>query len=167
MIRTFALVFALLIPFLAAREQTPQGKIISLDDEYNVKLPVTPADLRIAQRAKQILNRPEKWDRADTRVCRVSACNSGCATLAKTFSLYCALERATEEVTGAFEHRGAVMQEARFVIDEIAANQKDFQHRLEGFNNSPNTTFDDIQKVLLLLEEHIRRHLAEGTRPTR
>jgi hypothetical protein len=87
--------------------------------------------------------------------------------LAKTFSLYCALERATEEVTGAFEHRGAVMQEARFVIDEIAANQKDFQHRLQGFNNSPNTTFDDIQKVLLLLEDRIRSHLAEAPPPTR
>src|SRR5262245_55949698 len=150
----------------ASPELLTQGKAISLDDEYNVKLPVTPADLRIAQRAKQILNRPEKWDRADTRVCRVNACNSGCPTSAKTFSLYCALERATEEVTGAFEHRGAVMQEARFVIDEIAA-KKDFQHRLEGFNNSPNTTFDDIQKVLLLLENRIRRHLAEASRPTR
>src|SRR5215467_1252248 len=115
MTRTFVLVFALLIPPLAAGEQTPQGKIISLDDDYNVKLPVTPVDLRIAQRAKQILNRPERWDRVGTRVCRVSACNSGCPTLAKTFSLYCALERATEEITGAFEYRGAVMQEARFV----------------------------------------------------
>jgi hypothetical protein len=34
----------------------------------------------------------------------------------------------------------------RFVIDEIAANQKDFQHRLQGYNNSRVTTFDDIQK---------------------
>jgi hypothetical protein len=84
--------------------------------------------------------------------------------LATTFSLYCALERATEEVTG-FEHRGAVMQEARFVIDEIAANRNDFQHRLQGFNNSTETTFDDIQKVIRLLEDRIQKRLAEQVRP--
>jgi hypothetical protein len=28
------------------------------------------------------------------------------------------LEKVTNEVTGKFEHRGAAMQEARFVIDE-------------------------------------------------
>jgi len=38
----------------------------------------------------------------------------------RTFSLYCALEKAINEVSGKFEHRGAAMQEARFVIDDIA-----------------------------------------------
>jgi uncharacterized protein YkuJ len=167
MTRAFALVFVLLIPLVAARAQTPQGEIISLDDEYNLTLPASPEDLRIVQRAKQILNRPEKWDRSDTRVCHVKACNLGCPTLAQTFSLYCALKRATEEVTRRFEHRGRVMQEARFVIDEIAVNRKDFEHRLQGYNNSPERTFDDIQKVLLLLEDRIRKRLAEQPRPTR
>src|SRR5262245_29171955 len=167
MTRAFALVFALLIPLVVARAQTPQGEIISLDDEYNVTLPASPEDLRIVQRAKQILNRPEKWDRSDTRVCRVKACNLGCPTSAKTFSLYCTLKRATEEVTGAFEHRGRVMQEARFVIDEIAANRKDFEHRLQGYNNSPDTTFVDIQNVLLLLEDRIRKRLAQQPEPAR
>jgi len=167
MTRAVALVFVLLIPLVAARAQTPQGEIISLDDEYNVTLPASPEDLRIVQRAEQILNRPEKWDRSDTRVCHVKACNLGCPTLAQTFSLYCALKRATEEVNRRFEHRGRVMQEARFVIDEIAVNRKDFEHRLEGYNNSPERTFDDIQKVLLLLEDRIRKGLAEQPRPIR
>src|SRR5262249_36024257 len=139
--RAFALVFAVLIPLVGARAQTPLGEIISLDDEYNLTLPASTEDLRIVQRAKQILNRPEKWDRSDTRVCHVKACNLGCPTLAQTFSLYCALKRATEEVTPRFEHRGRVMQEARFVIDEIAVNRKDFEHRLQGYNNSPERTF--------------------------
>ena len=55
-------------------------------------------------RARQILNSQSKWNRADTRVCPADA---------KTFSLYCALENATDEVSGKFEHRGAAMQEAR------------------------------------------------------
>ena len=69
--------------------------------------------MRIVQRGRQILNSPSIYNRADTRVCQADA---------KTFSLYCALEKATHEVQGKFEHRGAAMREARFVIDEIAPN---------------------------------------------
>jgi hypothetical protein len=105
----YLLIVALLIPPVCTKAQTREGDIISLDDEYNAKRSVTPVDVQIAQRAKQIIDRPEKWDRADTRVCRVKACNSGCLASAKTFSLYCALERATKELTGGFEHRGSVM----------------------------------------------------------
>ena len=52
------------------------------------------------QRAKEILDSPAKWNRADNRVCPDTA---------KTFSLYCALEKATDEVSGSFEHRGAAL----------------------------------------------------------
>src|SRR5271169_3879297 len=76
---------------------------------------VTKADVRIVQRAREILNSPEKWNRADNRDCPATA---------KTFSLYCALEKATDEVSGNFEHRGAAMQEARFVIEDVAPNWK-------------------------------------------
>ena len=116
MTRKFALAFVLLIPLADSIAQTLQAPIVPFYDELNLRLPVTPVDLQIVLRAKQILNRPEKWDQSDTRFCRVKACTNGCPTFATTFSLYCALERATEEVTG-FEHRGAVMQEARFLID--------------------------------------------------
>jgi len=165
MTRKFALAFVLLIPLADSIAQTLQAPIVPFYDELNLRLPVTPVDLQIVLRAKQILNRPEKWDQSDTRFCRVKACTNGCPTLAMTFSLYCALKRAMEEVTGGFEHRGPVMQEARFVIDEIAANRNDFQHRLQGFNNSTETTFDDIQKVILLLEDRIQKRVAEQVRP--
>src|SRR5262249_10542546 len=79
--------------------------------------PVTKADLKIVQRARKILNDPSKWNRSDTRDCPDDA---------NTFSLYCSLEKATQEVTGSFQHRNAAMQEARFVIDEIAPNRKNY-----------------------------------------
>src|ERR1051325_4187856 len=103
MTRMFTLVFALLIPLVGVRAQAPRADVISPDDEYNAKLPITRVDLRIAQRAKQILNRPEKWNRADKRVCSIKACNNGCPTSANTFSIYCALQRATKELPGGFE----------------------------------------------------------------
>jgi hypothetical protein len=125
-------------------------------DDSEVRPPVTKADLQIVQRARQILNSPAKWNRADTRVC---------APTAKTFSLYCALEKATDEVSGNFKHRGAAMQEARFVIDDIAPNAKSYPHRLMGYNNDPTTTFADIQKVFRLLNERIAKRLSEQSPP--
>ena len=113
---------------------------------------MTKADLRIVRRAREILDSPAKWNRADTRVCPATA---------QTFSLYCALEKATGEVTGNFQHRGAAMQEARFVIDDIAPNAKSYHHRLMGYNNDPATTFPDIQKFFRLLNERIAQALAE------
>jgi len=144
---------ALLMLATTLKTQTPQ------DEEAHAfgNAYVTQVDLRIVHRAREILSSPEKWNRADTRVCRVQQCKLGCPSNARTFSLYCALKKATEEVKGSFDHRGAAMQGARVVIDELAVNRKDFQHRLEGYNNDPTTTFADIQNVLHALEDRTRR----------
>jgi len=115
--------------------------------------PVTRADLEIVKRAREILNSPSKWNRADNRICPEKA---------KTFSLYCALEKATTEKSGKFEHRGAAMQEARFAIEEVARNLNRYQHRLMDYNNDPTTTFADVQKVFRLLEDRIAKRLAGG-----
>jgi len=122
------------------------------DEDPEVRPPVTKADLKIIQRAREILDSPSKWNRADTRDCPAEA---------QTFSLYCALEKATDEVSGNFKHRGAAMQEARFVVDEIAPNRKNYEHRLMDYNNDPTTTFGDIQKVLGLAEARIAKRLIE------
>jgi hypothetical protein len=126
----------------AAKAQRPADDL--------VRPPVTKGDIEIVKRARKILNSSAKWNRADTRNCPASE---------KTFSLYCALEKATEEVSKHFEHRGAAMQEARFVIDDLAPN-RNYEHRLMGYNNDPTTTFADIQKVFSLLEARIAERLS-------
>ena len=113
---------------------------------------MTKADVRIVQRAREILNSTSEWNRADTRVC---------PTDAKTFSLYCALEKATNEIGAKFEHRAAAMQEARFVIDDIAPNRKNYHHRLMDYNNAPTTTFADVQKFFRLLGDRISTRLRD------
>jgi hypothetical protein len=147
---------AVLIGLLAAPHGLSQSAAAtpSADpcDEAYVRPPVTKADVQIAKRARQILGSPRKWNRADTRVCTPDA---------TTFSLYCALEKATDEVSGNFEHRGAAMQEARFVIEDISFKGKEYDHRLMGYNNDPSTTFPDIQKVLRLLESRIAKRLKD------
>jgi hypothetical protein len=123
------------------------------DLDSEVATPVTTEDIRIVERAKTILSSPEKWNRADNREC---------PTTATTFSLYCALERATVEISGRFEHRGAAMQEARFVIDDDLAIGNHYKHRLMDYNNDPKTTFADTKKFFQLVEERIEKRLKSG-----
>jgi len=117
--------------------------------DSEIKPPVSKTDLQIVQRADQILDSPAKWNRADNRKCPKDA---------KTVSLYCALEQATQQVTGGFEHRGAVMQEARFAIDEVAGN-RDYDHRLMRYNNDLATSFNDIKKIIRRTRERIEDRL--------
>jgi hypothetical protein len=118
-------------------------------DDSKVRPPVTKTDLQIVKRAREILDSESKWNRADNRVCPAQA---------KTVSLYCALQMATIEVAGKAEHRGAALQEARFVIDEIVAD-RNYEHRLMNYNNDPTTTFADIQEVLRITESLITLRL--------
>lgn len=112
--------------------------------------PVSRNDIRIVHRAREILNSPAKWNRADNRECPAAQ---------TTYSLYCALEKATEEISKNFEHRGAAMQQARFVIDDDLAKGNHYHHRLMDYNNDPKTTFADVQKFFALLEQRIKQQL--------
>jgi hypothetical protein len=136
----------------AAHAQLKPGQPIPKDnDDDYVRPPVAKSDIDVVKRAQEILNSPSVWNRKDNRVCPKGATK---------FSLYCALEKATDEVSGNFEHRGAAMQEARFAIEEIAPNRH-YEHRLMGYNNDRRTTFADIQKVFQVLQDHIVKRLAE------
>lgn len=112
--------------------------------------PVSRNDIRIVHRARKILNSPAKWNRADNRECPAAQ---------TTYSLYCALEKATEEISKKFEHRSAAMQQARFVIDDDLARGNHYHHRLMDYNNDPKTTFADVQKFFALLEQRIKQQL--------
>lgn len=139
-------VAVLLSPIYASGQgNKPQSN----SDDSNMRPAVTKTDLQIVKRAREILNSESKWNRADNRICPAEA---------KTFSLYCALQMATVEVGGKAEHRGAALQEARFVIDEIARD-RNYEHRLMNYNNDRTTTFSDIQEVLRITESLITLRL--------
>lgn len=156
--RTFVSATALmLLVGMSLRLPAQQGAVSAQSsaqqDDPEANPPVTQADLKIVQRAKAILARPAQWNRADNRKC---------ADEAKIFSIYCALEKATTEVNGQFAHRGEVMQQARFVIDETAPNARKYDHRLMDYNNDPSTTFNDVQKFFNLLEHRVAARLRKN-----
>ncbi len=135
------------LTLLSARYLAAQSS--NSDDDPDAHPPVTQTDIKIVKRAREILDSPAKWNRADNRACPADA---------KTFSLYCALEKATNDVTAKFAHRGAAMQEARFVVEELAPG-KDYDHRLMDYNNDPATTFADVGKCFDRLEARIAARL--------
>jgi hypothetical protein len=152
------ILFVLLLPF-AAKAQGTSSQPAAKDDS-DARPVVTAADLQIVKRAREILDSPAKWNRADDRKCPPGM---------KTFSLYCAFEIATVEISGQAEHRGAALQEARFVIDEITVN-RNYEHRLMNYNNDPRTTFADIQQVFDIVERLIALKLktdAAGASPAK
>ena len=53
----------------------------------------------------------------------------------------------------------AVMQQARFAIDQVLAKDNHYEHRLMDYNNDPKTTFADVQKFFALLEKRIKKRL--------
>ncbi len=137
-------VFALAVTMHVAAAQSP--------DDSEIRPPVSKSDVQIVKKARQILDSPAKWNRADNR---------NCPDAETKFSLYCALEKATYEVTGDFAHRGAAMQEARFVIDDDLAPDNHYHHRLMNYNNDPHTTFADVQRFFDFLQGRIEARLAD------
>jgi len=119
-----------------------------------VERPATSDDLRILERADEILSDSTKWDRADDRICNPSD---------TTWSLFCAVKRATEEVLGAYRHDDkmgqAALREVRRVIEDLNPGRT-FQHRPMDYNNLPSTTCQDIKKVLHLARQRVATALA-------
>jgi hypothetical protein len=144
-LESLALAASILALFAVVQSAAAQ----STDDSQSHP-PVSKSDVAIVQKARQILDSPQKWNRADNR---------NCPQTETTFSLYCALETATFDITGDFAHRGAAMQEARFVIDDDLARKNNYDHRLMGYNNDPRTTFADVQRFFDLLQGRIEGRL--------
>lgn len=92
-----------------------------------------------------------KWNRKDDRACRPEV---------KEWSIFCALEKASIEVLGRYDHRRPALQEVRFAIEDVTQG-REFEHRLMDFNNLPTTQFKDIKKVLTMATEKVAAKLKE------
>ncbi len=97
-------------------------------------------DLKIIQRADFILSDASVWNKNDDRECEDDISNG-------SYSLFCALFKASVDVTGEYEHRRAAMQQVRFTLEKYEDGRVT-AHRLMDWNNHPKTTFEEVKKVL-------------------
>jgi hypothetical protein len=111
--------------------------------------PVDAHDLAILDRAQASLRSESAWDRADDRVCAPDEVK---------LSLFCALQKASIEVLGEYDHRRASLQEVRFAVDEVARGRH-YEHRLRDYNNDPTTTLADIHRVIAVARARVAQRL--------
>jgi hypothetical protein len=108
------------------------------------EVPPNEQDRDIIRRALAILSSESVWNRNDDRTC---------VPTATQWSIYCAMVKATIDVTGAFHHRRPALQLVRQIVEERTINKK-YKHRLMDYNNDSSTRFDN---VIALFEEALTR----------
>ena len=113
--------------------------------------PVTVEDLRILEKAEDLLKDESAWNRQDDRQCDDDEA-------AGKRSLFCALQKACIDVLGRYEHRRVALQEVRFAVED-ATRGRDFEHRLRDFNNLPETQLSDIKLVLRVAQDRVMSRL--------
>lgn len=101
------------------------------------EVPPNDLDREILQHAAAIIASDAVWNRADNRKCPPTA---------TTWSIYCAEERASMEVTGGFHHRRPALELVRQIVDE-RTQTKTYPHRLMGYNNDPSTRLEDVRSL--------------------
>jgi len=105
--------------------------------DHDHEIPPNDLDREILQRASAIISSDAVWNRADNR---------RCSTGATTWSIYCAEEQATIELTGAFHHRRPALELVRQIVEDRSKG-KSYTHRLMDYNNDSETTFADLKSL--------------------
>jgi len=127
----------------------PENATLSLTIAANNQLPPTQDDIRIIQRAQALLSDEKTWNRADDRTCPANP---------QTWSLFCALEQATREVSGGVHYRQPALQMVREVLNEVGGTRLG-KHRLMDYNNHPNTTLAEVQTLLRTAQARLEQRL--------
>ena len=116
----------------AARDSTVH---FTIDTTHQVS--ASALDRKIIERADAMLSSDAVWNRADNRRCPAAA---------TTWSIYCALERATIEVTGGFHHRRPALELVRVIVEDRTKG-RDYNHRLMDYNNDKSTRLSDVRSL--------------------
>lgn len=110
-----------------------------------------PIDLEIIRRADSILSDKSKWNKGDDRQCEDDITN-------EKYSLFCALYKASIDITGEYIHRRPAIQIVRFTLEKYE-NGRVKNHRLMDWNNHLDTTFEEVKMVLTESSDTIERKL--------
>jgi len=110
---------------------------LRFDVDSSREVPPSAIDREIVERANAILSSEAIWNRADDRKCPPDA---------RTWSIFCAMQKATIEAAGAFHHRRPALEIVRAIVDERSAGRS-YQHRLMDYNNDPTTRLEDVRSL--------------------
>lgn len=98
---------------------------------------VSEADLEILHETRGFLSETSKWSKVEETQCDLEA---------EALTLFCALQKASFDVSDDFLLRRPALEEVRYAIDELSETSLD--RRLIDFNNLETTDLSDIYKVI-------------------
>jgi hypothetical protein len=137
--------------WFALQDTLVSGDTMQLTISAEAQLPPTIDDIHIIQRASTLLADSTKWNRHDDRSCPPDR---------QSWSLFCALQQATTEVSGGVHYRQPALQAVRQEVAAVYGSHVS-KHRLMEFNNDDATTLTEVQGVLTKaqakLESRLRR----------
>lgn len=123
-----------------------------IDTDPNV--PYGRKDLKIIKQVRKLFPNEESWNRQDDRACEEDI-ETG------IYSFFCALQYASVQVEGAYNHRNATMQLMRHLIQNRFPGRQ-WEHRFRDFNNMPETSFQDIMDIIDEAEQIIKKEIKKG-----
>ena len=135
--------------WFSLRTARRENETLRLTIATNNQLPPTQDDIRIIQRAIVLLSDESIWNREDNRTCPPAP---------QKWSLFCALQQATEEISGGVHYRQPALQMVREVLNEVGGNRLG-RHRLMDYNNHPDTTLAELQNLLRTAEARLEKRL--------
>jgi hypothetical protein len=133
---------------ITIRDFTKQDAILQGDS-----LRAGPIEIKILDRALQLLNKGSNWNRVDARVCDNSP-------YPYKWSLFCALHQASIDIDGEYRHLRPAVQATRQAINEITSGKK-YAHLLQDYNNEAQS-FEAIRKALNRGKEIIAERIKLG-----
>jgi hypothetical protein len=101
------------------------------------EVPPNAVDREILERASTIISSDAVWNRADDRMCPITA---------TTWSIYCAVERAQLDIVCAFHHRRPAGELVREIV-ETRTKDRTYQHRMMDYNNDRTTHLSDVKSL--------------------
>lgn len=125
------------------------------EPDYGQFLPASEVDLRIVERAGQLLAHADAWNPSDDRVCDDD-------DRRREWSLFCALYWASLDLTGDYLHARRAMDLVRQAIRESTGLH--YVHTLRDYNNHPETTLDRIHERLREARAKVRREISNPFR---
>lgn len=132
-------VYLLILVALAVTLNKSFGQEFTIDNG-NRDLKFDIVDIQIIKKANDILINESVWSKEDDRKCQDDVDSN-------KYSLFCAMYKASIDITGEYDHRRPALQQIRWIIDS-QYQERLSGHRLMHFNNHENTNFDEIKRLL-------------------
>ena len=122
---------------------------LKLGFDWRFKPSLRLVDLKVLQKAYEILAQEGDWSRNDDRACEEDFEQ-------EKYSLYCLLKKAYLLETGDFNHRAAALNMLRENIS-LQNPEKNYKHQLMEYNNEQS--FSDLKTLLVLCIQQVEKKL--------